>query len=117
MPRECSICGRVKGSTLDRCGFPDDSPNAVPLGPIRRCATCGRRACPDCLHESDCCFADSDDHAADPEWAPPGWHKDSTVGGVAETSLMVNRMRVFRVSRQITTILYERDEASPRIQP
>jgi hypothetical protein len=117
MPRECSICGRVKGSTLDRCGFPDDSPNAVPLGPIRRCATCGRRACPDCLHESDCCFADSDDHAADPEWAPPGWHIAAVTGGEAETSLAADGMCVSRGERPVISVAYERDKPSASVQP
>jgi hypothetical protein len=77
----------------------------------------GRLACPDCLHESDCCFADSDDHAADPDWAPPGWHIAAVTGSEAETSLIVNSMRVFRVSQQITTTAYERDETPARSEP
>lgn len=71
MTDECDICGRAEGSELDRCGEPD----GVPLGPLERCETCNRLACPDCLHEADCCFAEAEDHKGDPEWAPLGWVK------------------------------------------
>jgi hypothetical protein len=68
---ECVICGREEGSEVDVAGFPD----GVPLGTIEACETCGRLACPDCLHETDCCFLEAEEHADDPEWAPPGWVK------------------------------------------
>ena len=67
--RECEICGRKQGSTKNVVGEED----GVPLGPVEKCATCKRWACPDCEHEADCCFAEADDHSADPTWAPRGW--------------------------------------------
>jgi hypothetical protein len=66
--RECQICDRLEGSTKDR----DDAEDGVPLGPVEKCDACGRWACPDCMHEADCCFADAEDHADDPKSAPPG---------------------------------------------
>ena len=66
---ECHVCGRKEGSTKDRCGSDDGSP----LGQVEKCGTCGRRACPDCMHEADCCFADADGHQDDSTWAPPDW--------------------------------------------
>jgi hypothetical protein len=59
----CSICGRPRGSTLDRWGCED----GIPLGPLANCPTCGKTACPDCLHEADCCWEDEDG------WIPDGW--------------------------------------------
>lgn len=67
--KACSMCGRKEGSTKDVCGDED----YTPLGPVEKCETCGRWACPDCLHEADCCFADADEHAGEPTWTPPGW--------------------------------------------
>lgn len=69
--RACEVCGRKEGDCVDLSGLPD----GIPLGPVARCELCGRWACPDCSHESDCCFAEADDHATDPEWAPPGWRR------------------------------------------
>ncbi len=69
MPPVCEICRRAEGCTDDRSGVCD----GVPLGLVERCDTCGRLACPDCLHEADCCFVEMDDHADDPHWSPPGW--------------------------------------------
>ena len=40
---------------------------------LEQCKTCGRTACPVCLHEADCCFAEADDHSHDTDWAPHGW--------------------------------------------
>jgi hypothetical protein len=71
MPATCEICGRPEGCTLDLGGLED----GVPLGPVTLCDLCGRRACPDCLHEADCCFDDADLHADDPLWAPRGWRR------------------------------------------
>lgn len=68
-PKTCSICDRPAGSLLDRFGIPD----GIPLGPIQRCDICGRNACPDCMHESECCFVEVDEHVHEPDWAPPGW--------------------------------------------
>jgi hypothetical protein len=67
--RKCQICDRTEGSTKDRGGDED----GVPLGPVTKCDTCGRWACPDCEAEADCCFVEVEDHANDPTWAPPGW--------------------------------------------
>lgn len=77
MKRKCRICGRYAGSTKDRCGEED----GVPLGPIEQCPTCKRWACPDCMHEADCCFVEEDEHG--PDWCPPGWRpiNDETVPG------------------------------------
>lgn len=69
MNATCDICERAEGDEVDRGGAHD----GVPLGPIERCETCGRLACPDCLHEADCCFIDAEEHRSDPDWAPPGW--------------------------------------------
>ena len=65
----CDICERVEGSTID-CGGDDDG---VPLGPIEFCPSCWQWVCPDCMHESDCCFDKEEEHSDDPTWAPPGW--------------------------------------------
>jgi hypothetical protein len=70
--RECEVCNRKEGSTKDRDGEED----GIPL-PVGKCGTCGRLACSDCMHEADCCFAEEDDHADDPSWAPPGWRRVS----------------------------------------
>ena len=67
--RKCEICGREEGSTVDRCGVED----GIALGAIEPCETCGRWACPDCLHEADCCFVEEDEHSDEPAWSPPGW--------------------------------------------
>lgn len=51
----CEVCGRRAGyAPLNRFGEPDLNPD-TPLGPIMECSTCGLMACPDCLHESECC--------------------------------------------------------------
>lgn len=65
----CEICGRAEGSTKDRCGVED----GVPLGAVERCDLCEQLACPDCLHENDCCFVEADDLEDDPTWSPKGW--------------------------------------------
>lgn len=54
--RRCQgVCGeRMEGSTKDRSGRED----GIPLGKIKKCQHCGRWACPDCLHERDCCDAE-----------------------------------------------------------
>ena len=67
----CEVCGRKEGAEVDVAGFPD----GVPLGPIEECETCGRKACPDCLHEADCCFVELGDHSNEPDWSPAGWVK------------------------------------------
>jgi len=67
--RKCRICYRFAGSQKDRCGEYD----GVPLGPIKQCPTCKRWACPDCMHEVDCCFVEADEHTGERDWAPPGW--------------------------------------------
>jgi len=75
MDERCEVCERAEGATCDRCWQED----GIPLGPIETCPTCNRRACPDCLHEADCCFADAEDHEDDPGWAPAGWAKDGAL--------------------------------------
>lgn len=68
----CEICGRSEGNErIDRFGGRLN--DHVPLGAVERCGVCGRLACPDCLHEVECCFVDADDHADEPDWSPPGW--------------------------------------------
>jgi hypothetical protein len=77
--KRCSACDRREGDTSDRCGFPD--PDGGALGPVERCPTCGRNACPDCAHENDCCFLRHDGT----EKPPPGWrlaHVDPATGAL-----------------------------------
>jgi hypothetical protein len=76
---KCRICGRKEGSTKDRCGEED----GVPLGPVERCPTCKRSACPDCLHEADCCFLGHEGGAA-----PRGWYLRTVKDGVTEYARM-----------------------------
>ena len=64
--QQCAVCGLSEGDTSDGLG---------PLGPVERCETCGKLACPVCRHEADCCFEDEADHADDPAWAPKGWRR------------------------------------------
>jgi hypothetical protein len=68
IPETCEICGLPEGDTSD---------GLDPLGPMETCPLCGRRACPVCLSEADCCFLEADDHEDDPTWAPPGWRRAS----------------------------------------
>jgi len=42
---------------------------------METCDLCGKRVCPVCLTEADCCFEDADDHDGDSTWAPNGWHR------------------------------------------
>lgn len=65
-PEICQVCGLPEGDTRD---------GLVPLGPMDTCDLCGKRACPNCLHEADCCFEAADDHEDDSVWAPKGWHR------------------------------------------
>jgi hypothetical protein len=79
---KCDVCGRNEGAEIDRSGGYD----GIPLGPIEKCETCGRHACPDCLHESDCCFDDAEDHVAEPDWSPAGWARSMkpSISGATE---------------------------------
>ena len=71
--RRCAICDRTPGhAPLDRFGQPDLNPE-TPLGELQICDCCGLLVCPDCSHENECCFRDAEDHAHEPNWAPPGW--------------------------------------------
>jgi hypothetical protein len=72
MNKTCEVCGRAEGAAVDLCG----DEGGAPLAPLERCDLCGHLVCPDCNHESDCCFMEADDHADDPDWAPPGWKVD-----------------------------------------
>ncbi len=67
--KRCQVCNRLEGSTKNMIGEED----GIPLGKVEKCPTCGRWACPDCLHEADCCFVEADEHAAEECWCPPGW--------------------------------------------
>ena len=69
--KTCQVCGRKEGTTKDRCGQED----GIPLGRLEKCDLCGKWACPDCLHEMDCCFDDED-----PDNPPPGWRVASRTG-------------------------------------
>jgi hypothetical protein len=66
------VCERLEGDMHDRCGQYD----GVPLGRLEKCDWCGKWACPDCLHEADCCFdwywEIANEEAGEPV-APPGW--------------------------------------------
>lgn len=74
-PSQCQICKRKPGARKkDRSGSLDPNPQ-TPLGKLQRCRLCGLWACPDCLHETDCCFREEDEHEDDPNWAPPGWKR------------------------------------------
>lgn len=68
-PRECCRCHRTTGSLETVAGEPDEDP----LGPVRRCQLCKRWACPECLFEAECCFAEESTHAGDQKWSPRGW--------------------------------------------
>ena len=72
-PSACDVCQRKPGTTKGRCGEKTDSR----LGPLERCPLCKLFACPDCLHEAECCFIDEDAHMDNPTWAPPGWTRTS----------------------------------------
>lgn len=51
----CDVCGRREGNrTTNRFGGPDMNPD-TPLGPVTKCPACESMACPDCLHEQECC--------------------------------------------------------------
>jgi hypothetical protein len=67
MPETCQVCGLPEGDTRD---------GLDPLGPMEICDLCGKRVCPNCIHEADCCFEDAGDHEGDPTWAPKGWHRE-----------------------------------------
>ena len=67
-PRKCEVCFHSEGEVSD---------GLLPLGKLETCELCGRLACPDCLAEADCCFADWEDHLDDPYWASKGWRRKS----------------------------------------
>lgn len=73
--RKCEVCDRKQGDTTDRTGSPDN--DKVPLGAVTKCDVCARWACPDCLHEADCCFSEEFDQVYGEKAgeAPPGWMK------------------------------------------
>lgn len=58
----CAFCDRYQGVLADiawqRSRWLHDE---VPLGPVEECEDCGRLACPDCMHERDCCSMDDPD--------------------------------------------------------
>jgi hypothetical protein len=66
--KTCEVCDRLEGSTKDRCNEED----GTPLGAMELCPTCGKWACPDCIHEIDCCFSNVD-FVNGVIKAPPGW--------------------------------------------
>lgn len=76
-PKRCEVCGRKPGTLLNRDLYTKAPPR---LGPLTQCDLCGLWACPDCLHEVDCCFRDADAHDKDRAWAPPGWAVESDDG-------------------------------------
>ena len=65
-PETCQVCGLPEG---------DISDGLDPLGSMDTCDLCGKRVCPVCLCEADCCFEDANDHEDDLTWAPKGWHR------------------------------------------
>ncbi len=78
MAETCEVCRLAEGDTSD---------GLDPLGSMTTCEWCGRWACPVCLCDGDCCFAEADDHDDDPDWAPRGWHRrpeDATGGALFE---------------------------------
>ena len=85
----CEVCGRYAGTRDEIDRFEPSDPrhevpplDATPLGSVEECSLCGKFACPDCLHESDCCFADADEKPVG--WAPDGWRcePDAKTGAV-----------------------------------
>jgi len=52
-PKRCANCNRKSGMT-NRNRFGEREANSM-LGPILVCPKCKRLACPDCLHEGECC--------------------------------------------------------------
>lgn len=66
--RKCHVCCRKEGDKVDLSGRYD----GVPLGAIEKCDTCGHWACPDCLHEADCCFGEEFENTGA---TPAGWEK------------------------------------------
>jgi hypothetical protein len=72
--RKCEVCGRKEGDEIDLGGDPD----GVPLGPVDKCDSCGRWSCPDCQHESDCCWEEweESDEPEEDRPLPKGWKVD-----------------------------------------
>ena len=64
VPEKCACCDLPEGDDRDGLG---------PLGPMETCDLCKKRVCSVCFHEADCCFAEADDHAEEPNSAPYGW--------------------------------------------
>jgi len=63
-PHPCAVCGRRAGSVgVDVAGAPDGS--VTPLGRVTRCPDCHQWACPDCLHDRNCCDGLAEDAATD----------------------------------------------------
>lgn len=81
----CAICDRRCGSLLDRCHEPPrPGDEEVPLGEIVRCELCGKAACPDCLHECECCFDGIE--PGDP--APSGWELAAKSGPGGKSGML-----------------------------
>ena len=102
----CVICDRQAGSTQDRCGVED----GIPLGPVEPCGDCGRMACPDCTHERDCCFAESEEHEDDQNWAPPGW----TVTSIDPKDGRITYTKIIRTKQTMETICHDRSRSDRR---
>ena len=48
-PTTCAVCGHAAGC------MPSHFPFEEPLGPLDRCALCGRVVCPVCADRGACC--------------------------------------------------------------
>lgn len=70
----CQVCGRRPGlldAERNRFGGLDPNPE-TPLGELDTCLDCGRRVCPDCLHERECCECDAPEgEVREWDWQPP----------------------------------------------
>jgi hypothetical protein len=76
---------------LDRWGGED----GIRLGALSLCPTCGKTACPDCLHESDCCWEDVDNQ--EDGWIPDGWERVDSQNAQRVSSPRIDRRPFPRV--------------------
>ncbi len=100
----CSICDRPTGSLADRDGELDEW---APLGPVTRCPTCKRLACPDCLHEAECCFVEADKHWQESKWTPKGWRMVDRIPGLVPYYERVEAKAVKKKPENKTTPLFQ----------
>lgn len=49
--------------------------DGIPLGPVTECPDCHKLACPDCMHEADCCFDADCENYTDSFCGRFGWFK------------------------------------------